>query len=177
MNCLLKVSMITLLIMEQTSVKAVDVLGREVEQSLLYYNLGPSKNSHSRTNGNITPFVNVSNDSFTLDGIVDAEYSRPFACTIGKSVVKNLKIKGHRKYFKLHGHGILINSGYIHKHISEHPDIIWTVPKSAPLKNGSVLSLHAFKSPRNKDGSQPIDFYVLYSDIRAAKPGLGIASQ
>lgn len=174
MGYLLNIFVITLLIMGQTSLKAVDVLAREVEQNRLYYSLASSKVPLSLTKDAIPPFVNVFHDSFTLDGIVDAQNSEPFACMIGESVVEIVKIKNGLKYLKLHGEGVLINSGYIHKNVCEHSDIIWTVPKSSPLGNGSILSLHAFKSSRNKDGSQPIDFYVLYSKIRGAKPGLGV---
>ena len=73
-----------------------------------------------------------------------------------------IKIENGLKYFKLRGKGILINSGYIHKNVHENPEIIWTVPESSTLENKSALSLHAFKSQQNTNGSQPIDFYVPY---------------
>jgi hypothetical protein len=155
------------LTMLKTSLLAINPFTREVYQNRLYYN-APLKNGIQKETRD-PPFTGLTHDSFTLEGIVDGEFSEPFACTIGHSVVEIIKIKNGLKYFILHGSGILINSGYIHKNVAENPDIIWTVPESSSIDNGSVLSLHAFKSLKNRDGSQPIDFYVFSYKIPGEK--------
>lgn len=46
-----------------------------------------------QASNSIPPFIESLQNSFTLDGIVDNDSSEPFTCTIGKSVVKIIKIK------------------------------------------------------------------------------------
>lgn len=118
-------------------------------------------------------------ESFSLEGIVDDECSEPFAIHIGKFTVEMIQEKKGLKYFKLHGKGILINSGFMHKNVNSNPYITYTVPDSSKIENGSVLSLHAFKKFKNEDGSFPMHFYVLCDKIlqKSGKASPGIIRQ
>lgn len=96
--------------------------------------------NESATNG-------TQNSSLDLKDVMDGQKSPPFACSFGKYEVITVPSKyTDHTYFKVKGEGLLINSGWLHTNTGSNPDIIYAVPKSSPIVNGTRLSAYCIST-------------------------------
>jgi hypothetical protein len=120
-------------------------------------------------------FLSVTENSYTLSGIVDNEKSAPFACMVGDFTVHIIKLENDKKYFNFEGSGILINSGWIHKWVNANPEIVFAVPENSELEDGDKVSLFVNSNVENEDGSAPLDHYVKVYDSASLSPASGLS--
>lgn len=113
--------------------------------------------------------------AYSLEGVVDVKKSPLFACHFGRFTVEMVPSQyKDNKYFKVSGTGVLVNSVNLVTKIGSSPQIIYAVPKDAPISNGSVLSAYCisqqglshvpYEGPERKDIDQSaavIQFYLL----------------
>lgn len=118
--------------------------------------------------------------SLDLKDVIDDRNTPPFACSFGKYEVITVPSKyTDHTYFKVKGGGLLVNSGWLHTNTGSHPDIIYAVPKSSPIANGTRLSGYCIsmkhvpyegKERETLDkAAAVVEFYLIESPISREK--------
>ena len=97
--------------------------------------------------------------SHALTGVVDDDHSMPFACSFGTYEVQNAKETARGIEATLKGHGMLVNSGYVHHPVGANGAIVYRFATDAAIQNGTKLSVVCNDSLPDEDVA-PVRYFV-----------------